>query len=579
MRGPRRQKPAGGALRRRAEGRLGKGTHPGPGGLAADPARLVHELQVHQVELELQNDELRRTRDELEASLARVTELYDFAPVGYLTLDRRGVILEANLRSAGLLERERAVLVGVDLGSLLAPESRATFEGFLRTALARGGHRFSDVLVRRPGGEATPVQLEAISEEEGGREGWRCKVALVDVSEQRKLEAYARQAARLEAVALLAAGVAHEINNPLTYVLEGLVHLEEELASLLPPRPDLLEAAHDGGEGVRRIREVVQSLRALSNPKLAARTRVDPRRELESALLLASNELRHRAQVVTRLDPTPAVEASPHELGRAFLSLLVNAAAAGAGGGADGATITIGCGEDGQGWAFVEVQDTGQGMTPEVLERVFEPFYSTRPRAIGDGFGLALAHSVVTGLGGRVEVTSKPGVGSTFRVCLPPVGAHGSAEAKAAPAAPAAPGAGPARRWNVLVVDDEPKVARAAVRCLGDGCTVTTRGSGVEVLELLAGGAAFDVVLCDLMMPAMTGHQLHQHVAARWPAQASRFVFLTGGVFTPEAQAFLDRSGCPRMEKPFEAAALRAEVERIASAGEERAHRQRGELP
>jgi CheY-like chemotaxis protein len=221
-------------------------------------------------------------------------------------------------------------------------------------------------------------------------------------------------------------------------------------------------------------------------------------------------------------------------------------------------------------------------MAPEVLERAFEPFYSTRPRSAGMGLGLALAHAAVAAAGGRIEVTSSPGAGSAFRVCLPPAGAREAAGMPDEPvaAAPAAStGDGSGRRWRVLVVDDEQRVARSTARVLGVSCACTVCTSGKEALELLADGAPYDAVLCDLMMPEMSGAQLYGRVAARWPALASRFVLLTGGAFTSEARGFLEQSRCARMEKPFEAAALRAVVERVASAGEGRAHRHGGEAP
>jgi CheY-like chemotaxis protein len=177
---------------------------------------------------------------------------------------------------------------------------------------------------------------------------------------------------------------------------------------------------------------------------------------------------------------------------------------------------------------------------------------------VGTGLGLSICHGIVAALGGEISVEGEPGKGATFRVLLP--AAPAAEEAPPAPAPPLRP-----RRARVLVVDDEPLVRRAVQRILSPHHDVRAQGNGRDALAALLEEGGYDLVLCDLMMPEMTGMELHGRVAERSPELASRFVFLTGGAFTSGARDFLQRVPNVRVEKPFEPAALRELVLRLLS--------------
>ena len=367
---------------------------------------------------------------------------------------------------------------------------------------------------------------------------------------------------RLASLGTLAAGVAHEVNNPLAYLLSSLDHLSAELPLAVHGRVDLAEALRDAHEGAVRVRDVVRSLKAFSRPVPAAPEPVEVASEVEAALRLASVEIRHRARLLTELGPMPRVLASPHELGQVFLNLMVNAAQSIPEGNTTGNSVTVTAGTDPRGWAFVIVRDTGCGIAPEALGRVFEPFFTTKAPGTGTGLGLALAHGIVTAARGTIEVRSKPGEGSAFCVRLPPAPEEVAAAPAAAGTAAVAAAPPPSEGRRVLVVDDDLLVARSIVRSLGATCSVTVAGSGPEALATLAASPPFDVVLCDLMMPGMTGMELYAEVERRHPALRRRFVFLTGGAFTEGARAFLEQAARAALEKPFDPALLRQAVER-----------------
>jgi len=204
------------------------------------------------------------------------------------------------------------------------------------------------------------------------------------------------------------------------------------------------------------------------------------------------------------------------------------------------------------GRVVVEVRDTGSGMSPEAVARLFTPFFTTKPPGRGTGLGLAICHRIVTSLGGEITVESAPGAGSTLRVHLPPARPSESGAAHGPSAATASP-----RRGRILVVDDEPLILSAIRRSLGTEHEVVTATQAVQALDRITAGERFDVVLCDLLMPNMTGMDLHARLVSAAPDQAEKMIFLTGGAFALRARTFLEQSRNLWIEKPFDPAALR----------------------
>jgi CheY-like chemotaxis protein len=189
-----------------------------------------------------------------------------------------------------------------------------------------------------------------------------------------------------------------------------------------------------------------------------------------------------------------------------------------------------------------------------VLKRLFTPFFTTKPIGVGTGLGLSICHRIVTALGGEISAESVSGKGSTFRVALLPA-IPTEERPETAPAVSRA-----LRRGRILVVDDESMIALVVRRTLSADHDVTVSRHGREALERFNAGERFDVILCDLMMPEMTGMDLHAALLDAAPDQAQRMIFITGGAFTSRARAFLDQVPNLRIEKPFEAVSLRAIV-------------------
>jgi two-component system cell cycle sensor histidine kinase/response regulator CckA len=492
----------------------------------------------------------KRAEDALRASEAKFRAAFDGAGVGIVLLGPDGCVREANPAFRGIVGLADDALRGRELSELAASGGEA--RDALRALLS--GERDAvetPCRLRRADGTLADVVLRArAARDAGSRTG--LSVALVeDVSERKRLETQLLLADRLASVGTLAAGVAHEINNPLAFVLANLDVALEALRDRGAP-DDLLRTLEDAREGGARVREIVRDLKTFSRDAGGGRAAVDVRRILRSSANLAMPEIRRRGRLELDLAEVPFVLGAEHRLGQVFLNLLINAAQALPPSSPERNRVRAATRLREDGRVVVEVADTGSGIPPEIVGRIFDPFFTTKPVGVGTGLGLAIAHTIVTDLGGEIGVRSEPGHGTTFEVSLP-----AAPDATATPV-PMAPAPSQVRIGRILVVDDEPLVARAVVRVLSPPHEVVSAGSGAEALaHVERGDRSFDVVLCDLMMPEMTGMEVHERLRAISPDLARRVVFLPGGAASERAREFLGRSRQPCVEKPFDPVALR----------------------
>ena len=501
----------------------------------------------------------KRAEEALRASEAKFRAAFEFATVGILLMDAEGRLVETNRAIRRILGRGEDDLRGFTFADVHAAPDRPSAAAILRQ-MREGVVSAVELprrLLRKDGTLADVIVRASALRDEAGAFGFALAV-VEDVTEKKRLEAQLVLSERMASVGTLAAGVAHEINNPLAFILANLDYAVGDLRSAAV-EPDVLRALREARDGALRVREIVRDLKAFSRADAEARETVDPRRVLQSALGLAQNEIRHRARLEVEMGEVPLVSASEHRLGQVFLNLLINAAQAIPEGSAAVNVVRAVTSAAPDGRAVVEIHDTGSGIAPDVLPRIFDPFFTTKPVGVGTGLGLAICHGIVSGLGGEIRVDSAPGRGSVFRVLLPP------ARPSANPPAPTDDAAStPARRGRILVVDDEALIGRAVSRILSPQHDVVTHTSARAALdELAAGGRGFDLVLCDLMMPDMTGMELHARFREIAPILADRTVFLTGGAFTGSAREFLARVPNARIEKPFEPEALRTLVARM----------------
>jgi len=466
---------------------------------------------------------------------------------------------------AGLRYEHARDLIGKPIFDVIHPDDHAMTRAREATLLATSQAAAPQELrFLRSDGSTYAIESVALAVEFDGAPS--VLVMARDITERKRMQAQLAQADRMVVMGTLAAGVGHEINNPLTYVLSNLAlagedleqlrqELEEQVPALAEAQEwssrlrDLREMLQEAHAGADRVRLIVRDLKIFSRQGEERRAAVDVREVLDFSIKMAFNEMRSRGRLVKQYDTVPAVYADGARLGQVFLNLLVNAAQAIPEGHVGINEICVRVRRDVPGRVAVEVSDTGTGISPEVLPRIFDPFFTTRPVGAGTGLGLSICHGIIQSLGGDIRVHSELGRGTTFTVLLP-----ADASVPAPQEAARVPGEG--RRAHVLVVDDEPAVGRALARTLGLQHTVTVMESGQEALERLLAGASFDAIFCDLIMPDLSGMDLYERVRQQKPGLTGRFVFMTGGAFTPRAREFLKTVPNAWLEKPFDAQQL-----------------------
>ena len=372
-----------------------------------------------------------------------------------------------------------------------------------------------------------------------------------EVTEQKHLQTQILLSDRMASVGMLAAGVAHEINSPLMAVI-GNLKLALDDARSGRNRNELPELLSEAFDAAQRVEAIVRDLRLFSRAEEEAAAEIDVHKVLDSTLRMARNEIRHRAQLVRDFGLVPAVRGNASRLGQVFLNLLINAAQAIPDGHADANEIRVSTRLIAPDRVVVEIADTGPGVPRELQPKLFTPFVTSKPAGIGTGLGLAICQRIVSSLGGEISFESRPDRGTVFRVQLL------AAEREPAEAAAPRPSSETAtRRGDVLVIDDDVMLCGLIRKALSEEHRVVCLPDARLALELLQGGSHFDVILCDVMMPHMTGAEFHSELARLRPELEARTMFLTGGAFTPDAREFVERLGKRCLEKPFDLDALR----------------------
>jgi PAS domain S-box-containing protein len=461
---------------------------------------------------------------------------------------RDGRIYFANAAFTAIVQLTEASLIGRTFVDFIHTDDRAQFEeqhpGVTRVRiLAESG---------------TPRFVEISRAGEVSFEGKPATILFArDTTDYQLAREELSRAEKLSALGSLAAGVAHEINNPLAYVALNLELLGEHAEALgEAEREALLEAI----DGVTRMRAIVAELHTFSgSDRPGPPEPVDVTRALTSALNIAQNEIRHRAALVRDFEEGLFVLAREGQLVQVLVNVLVNAAQAITTPSVDDQKILVSSRARAGQLVEIAVKDTGAGIPEHVLPHLFAPFSTSKRRGEGSGLGLAISRRIVEGFGGRIRIASTVGEGTTVTIELP--------ETRRAPSlrperrrkgAPEATGP----RLRVLIVDDERSIARALRRILA-AHDVTLAEDGQAALTLIDTQPDFDVVLCDLMMPGLSGAQVYDSAARAKPELAGRFLFMTGGAVTQASKDFLKGVEGSVLQKPFDPAAVLDSVEQV----------------
>ena len=491
-----------------------------------------------------------------EQAVARTAEVFAQVPDAVVVTDREARVVELNDAAAQAFAIEREAARGQDVFSVIGVREPEAVRHEVLGAVAKG--RWVSVLNLKARADVHPYEVTAFTLEDGA-EAVGLAFLFRDVSEQRQLEVRLNQLDRLSSLGTLSAGIAHELNNPLSYVLANARFVFERVYD--HPDPDVRDALAELQEGAQRIANIVGDLRAFSrsDPQLETQP-TDVAAVLEATRKVTAKMVETRAVFSIELAGAPLVEAFEPRLVQVLVNLVINAAQAIPESAVRPGHITLRAGPV-DGGVAIEVIDDGVGMTPEVERRIFDPFFTTRPVGFGAGLGLAVCHGLVTAMGGTLTVTTAPGQGSTFRVWLK------EAQPRLHESPTPVPFSVGERRLKVLLVDDEPLVLKAMERIL-KAHEVTKSSSVGAALERISAGARYDVLVCDLMMPEQTGIDLYEQLRVRAPELASRMVFMTGGAFTERAERFLKSVPNRQLLKPVDATALRQAVFEVAGAGD-----------
>jgi len=503
---------------------------------------------------------IQRTQTELavKASEGRYRMLASLAPAGIFQTDAKGECVFVNARWCELTGMPPETALGQTWSLLIHPDDRDPVLDGWRQAIAadrpfEAEHRLRTLNGREPW---VYTSCRTLKDDAGRITGYL--VALVDVTERKQFQERIARTERLASVGTLAAGVAHEINNPLAYVLANTEFAVAELSRLLsrnaPIEPaemfEVVNALEEAAGGADRVRRVVRDLRTFSRVDPSNALPVNVEHTLESAVNILLSEIRQRARLVTEMAPVPPVLADETQLSQVFVNLLLNATQAIPEGESEHHEIRILTRIAPDQRVLVEIRDTGRGMNPDVQRQLFNPFFTTRRVGEGMGLGLAVSHGIIAKLGGEIQFDSEPGKGSSFRVLLKP------AAETPAQTADQARSRNAIRRGRLLVIDDDPLVGTALVRTLKREHDAVATTSPREALELLAANHPFDLILVDVMMPDMSGPQLYDAVKERHGDVADRVVFMTAGAFTPRTQEFLESFQGLVLPKPVDSELL-----------------------
>ena len=411
-----------------------------------------------------------------------------------------------------------------------------------------------------------------------------------DITEKKKIQASLAQSDRLTSMGMLAAGVAHEINNPLAYVLYHMETLAKEMPAceqkLRSFRKTCQTLVSDSGapalqndfyesfgaidfdkcnkrirealEGTRRIQDIASALSTFSRVERRQLVAVDVHYTIECAANMAFNEIKYRAKFVKDFGSISTVMASEGHLSQVFLNLLINAVHALEEGNVEDNEIRVRTWQEDDN-IFIEVRDTGKGIPKENMSRIFEPFFTTKGVGEGSGLGLSISRNIITGYGGQIDVESEVGIGTRFVVRLPICAMYTETDDFQEELPVAAPVSG-----RVLIIDDEVNILNALADILYD-YTVTTAATARQAMTVIQKEPAFDAILCDLMMPEITGMAFHEWLMQNYPSLTDKIIFVTGGAFTPSAREFLTRIENQVLNKPFNLAQLKQAVADMVS--------------
>ncbi len=482
-------------------------------------------------------------QDALARSEARYRNLFESASDAIVTLDANGRFTTFNHAAENISGYPRQELVGQWFAPLLPDDELPKALMHFQKALAGETGLFETTFIRKDR-EYRTIQVTYSTPQRD--EEVLCVIR--DVTDQKMLQEQLIQSEKMSAIGQLVSGVAHELNNPLA----GISAFAQLLLTEKRFPPDQRTAAEMIYAEARRASRIVQNLLTFARQHKPERTPTGVNQVLDDTLELRGYELRVRGIEVTRDydEQIPETMADAHQLQQVFLNLVTNAEQAMEKSPRESQRLIVRTRRTGA-VIRIDVEDTGPGIPPNLLERIFNPFFTTKPTGSGTGLGLSISLGIVREHEGRIWAENAPQGGARFIVEVPIVTHRASGESQAIPLVPPQ-----GDRLQILVVDDEASVRVSLQRYLaGRGHEVETTSSGREALGRLREGR-FDAVIVDMRMPDVSGEELYRELQTTDPGHADRIIFTTGQLVDEQVRTFLASTGRPCVPKPFEFAAF-----------------------
>lgn len=509
--------------------------------------------------------ERKQAEDAARASDAMFRAVYQNAGQGVLLRDASTGRIEGNPTLARMLGRSCEDLRTLAMSELVHPEDRAASNEAHADLLAGrvDAYELERRFVRADGELVWGHETVSLVRGPDGSPRYVVEMIL-DITDRKRMETQLMLADRLASLGTMAAGVGHEINNPLTWVMGNVTLALEILRDMGPraaaePLPEILTALEEASAGASRVSAIVHDLQLFSRVDDTPGATADPNQVVQSTSRMLRNELKHRTEFELDLVPVPKVVGDAPRIGQILTNLLVNALQALPDRPVRQNLIRVSTRLQGD-HVVLSVFDNGVGVPPALRSRIFDPFFTTKDVGKGTGLGLSICHSLVVRLGGRIEIESELDRGTVFRVFLRPAS---SGDARAA-GDDSMGGSG--RQKRILCIDDEPSVGRLIARFLRGAHEVVVETDGEQAIERLRSGERYDAIICDIMMPSMSGIDFFDRLSRLDPSLAQRCGFITGGVFTERARSFAEALPAARLvRKPFQPKTIKELVESLTA--------------
>ena len=485
----------------------------------------------------------KRAQDTLARSEARYRHLVESASDAIVTLDANGRFTTVNHAAENISGYKREELVGQWFAPMLPDDDLPKALAHFQQALSGETGLFESQFYRKDG-EIRTISITYSTPQKD--EEVLCLIR--DVTDQKMLQEQLIQSEKMSAIGQLVSGVAHELNNPLA----GISAFAQLLLAEKRFPPDQRTAAETIYSEARRASRIVQNLLTFARQHKAEKVPTAINQVLDDTLELRGYELRVRGIDVRREydESIPETMADAHQLQQVFLNLITNAEQAMEQRDGHHHRLTVRTRRNGNA-IRIEVEDTGDGIPANLIERIFNPFFTTKPTGSGTGLGLSISLGIVREHEGRIWAEN-PQAGARFVVELPITTPRSSGEQTAVPQVQSMG----SDRLRVLVVDDEASVRVSLQRYLaGKGHEVETTASGEDALVRLK-ASKYDAVIVDMRMPDLSGEQLFERLRSNDPAHAERVIFTTGDLVNEQMRRFLDGTGRPCVPKPFEFASF-----------------------